>query len=428
MIQSITRRTVLGAVAATAAVGPVGAQSADRIRIGVLNDSAGPYASSGGPGSVVAAKLAVADFGQTVLGRQIEIITSDTQNKPDVAGATARQWYDDGVDAIVDLPVTPVALAVQQVAREKNKTVMITASAVTEFTSKFCSPVSSHWADDTHAMAAASGQVLTGLGGKSWFFITVDFSFGLGLQAAATEIVEAAGGKVVGTAKFPIGNTDFSSQILQAQTSGAQVIGLAAVGGDQVNLIKQASEFGLTTSGAQTMAGFLVYIPDIAALGLPVAQGLSFGANFYWDTNDGTRAFAKRFLAERRIVPNKNQAAVYAATLHFLKAMAKADTRDAVAINRAMRATPVDWFGEPVTLRSDGRLMTSVTTYRVKAPADSKGPFDFYTPIGRLGAGAGLPAGRPDLWLRNARAGGSPVAVRGAVKVGGTGGSDRNGA
>lgn len=384
MNPSLTRRTILSGVAATALACHARAQSTDRVRIGVLTDSAGPYSSSGGPGSVVAAKLALADFGPSVLGKPIEIITGDTQNKPDVAGAIARQWYDEGVDAIVDLPVTPVALAVQQVAREKNKTVMITAAAISEFTSKFCSPVSSHWADDTHAMAVASGQVLTGLGGKSWFFITVDFSFGLALQAAATSVVEAAGGKVIGSAKFPLGNTDFSSQILQAQTSGAQVIGLAAVGGDQVNLIKQASEFGLTTSGAQSMAGFLVYIPDIAALGLPVAQGLSFGSNFYWDTNDGTRAFAKRFLAERRIVPNKNQAAVYAATRHFLRAMTQAGTRDAVAVNQAMRAMPADWFGEPVTLRTDGRLMTPMTTYRVKAPADSKGPFDLYTPIGHL--------------------------------------------
>lgn len=384
MNPSLTRRTILSGIAGTAFAGHARAQSTDRVRIGVLTDSAGPYSSSGGPGSVVAAKLALADFGPSVLGKPIEIITGDTQNKPDVAGAIARQWYDEGVDAIVDLPVTPVALAVQQIAREKNKTVMITAAAISEFTSKFCSPVSSHWADDTHAMAVASGQVLTGLGGKSWFFITVDFSFGLGLQAAASEIIEAAGGKVIGSAKFPLGNTDFSSQILQAQTSGAQVIGLAAVGGDQVNLIKQASEFGLTTSGAQSMAGFLVYIPDIAALGLPVAQGLSFGSNFYWNTNDGTRAFAKRFLAERRIVPNKNQAAVYAATRHFLRAMTQAGTRDAVAVNQAMRTMPVDWFGEPVTLRTDGRLMTPMTVYRVRALADSKGPFDLYTAIGHL--------------------------------------------
>lgn len=379
-----TRRTVLGGLAGASVIGRSRAQPTDRIRVGVLTDAAGPYASSGGPGSVLAAQMALADFGPAVLGKPIEIVSSDTQNKPDVAGSIARQWYDDGVDAIVDLPVTPVALAVQQIAKEKNKTVMITAAAVTEFTTKLCSPVSSHWADDTHAMAAASGQVLTGLGGTSWFFITVDFSFGLALQAEATKVIEAAGGKVLGTAKFPIGNTDFSSQILQAQSSGARVIGLAAVGGDQVNLIKQASEFGLTTKGAKTMAGFLVYITDIQALGLPVAQGLSFGSSFYWDMSEGTRAFTKRFEAERRTVPTRNQAAIYAATLHYLKAMQQAGTRDAVAINKAMRAMKVDWFGASVTLRSDGRLMTPITTYRVKAPGDSKALFDDYAPIGRL--------------------------------------------
>jgi len=379
----MSRRIVLGGLAA-ATLSKARAQSARPVRIGVLTDSAGPYANSGGAGSVLAAKMAVADFGPTVLGVPIEVINSDTQNKPDVASATARQWYDDGVDAIIDLPVTPVALAVQQIAKEKSRTVMITAAAVTEFTSKLCSPVSSHWADDTHAMTAASGQVLTGLGGTSWFFITVDFSFGLALQAEASKIVEAAGGTVIGSAKFPIGNTDFSSQILQAQSSGARVIGLAAVGGDQVNLIKQASEFGLTTSGAQTMAGFLVYISDIEALGLPVAQGLSFGSSFYWDSNDGTRAFTKRFMAERHTVPTKNQAAIYAATRHYLAAMAQSGTRDAVTVNKAMRAMPVDWFGENVVLRGDGRLMTPITTYRVKAPGKSSGSFDLYQPIGRV--------------------------------------------
>jgi len=230
---------------------------------------------------------------------------------------------------ITDLPVIPVALAVQQVAKEKGKAVMITAAAVLEFTSKLCSPISSQWTDDTHAMAAASGQVLTGMGGTSWFFITVDFSFGHALQAEATQVIEQAGGKVQGTAKFPIGHNDLSSQLLQAQTSGAKVVGLVAVGDDQVNLIKQAAEFGMATNGKQVMASFLVYITDIHALGLSTAQGLSFGSCFYWDANAGTRAFAKRFLAERGAVPTKNQASIYSATLHYLKAIAKAGTRDA---------------------------------------------------------------------------------------------------
>ena len=378
---SIGRRVALSGLGAL----PWAAQAqADPVRIGILTDAAGPYADSGGPGSVAAAKLAVQAFGPTVLGHPVEIMLADTQNKPDVAGSIARQWYDSGVDAILDLPVTPVALAVQQVAREKNKTVMITAAAVTEFTSKLCSPVSSHWADDTHAMAAASGQVLTGLGGTTWFFITVDFSFGAALQAEATKVVEAAGGRVLGAAKFPIGNTDFSSQILQAQSSGAKVIGLAAVGGDQVNLIKQAAEFGMATNGKQAMAGFLVYISDIHALGLAVAQGLSFGTCYYWDADAGTRAFAQKFFAERRAMPTKNQAAIYAATLHYLKAMAQAGTRDAVAVNHAMRDAKVDWFGTPVDLRADGRLMTQITTYRVKKPAESTGPFDYYAKLGSV--------------------------------------------
>lgn len=386
------RRAALGGGLAAWAAGPAAAQPSGPVRIGVLTDAAGPYADSGGPGSLLAARMAIKAFGGSVAGQSIEAAIGDTQNKPDLAASLARQWYDGGFDAIVDLPVTPVALAVQGIAREKNRTVMITAAAVTEFTSKLCAPISSHWADDTHAMAAASGQVLTGLGGSTWFFITVDFSFGTALQTEATRVIEAAGGKVVGTAKFPIGTTDFSAQVLQAQSSGAKVIGLAAVGGDQVNLIKGASEFGLGTGGARTLAGFLVYSTDIAALGLPVAQGLSFGSNFYWDADEGSRAFGQAFAAERRssfggerrAMPTKNQAAVYASTLHFLKAMAQAGTRDPVAVNKAMRAMPVDWFGTPVPLRADGRLMAEVVTYRVKTPAESRGPDDLYTAIGRV--------------------------------------------
>ena len=354
------------------------------VRVGVLTDESGPYADSGGAGSVVAAQMAAQDFGGSVLGRRVEILHADTQNKPDIAGTLARSWYDSGVDAIVDLPVTPVAAAVQQIAREKGRTVMITAAAVTEFTSKNCAPISSHWADDTHAMATSTGAILTGLpGAHQWFFITVDFSFGAALQAEATKVIEAHGGSVIGTAKFPIGNADFSSQILQAQASGASIIGLASVGGDQVNLIKQGAEFGLQSKGAK-LGGFLVYITDIHALGLPVAQGLSFPASYYWDQNDASRAFAKRFQAERRAVPTQNQAAIYASTLHFLKAMAQAGTDDPVAVNKAMRAMPVTFFGKPCSMRGDGRVLYDVTLYRVKTPAESKGPWDYYTAIGSI--------------------------------------------
>jgi branched-chain amino acid transport system substrate-binding protein len=384
MTLNLPRRTLL-ATPLLAAL-PARAQTQPPIRIGVLTDESGPYASSGGAGSIAAARMAAADFGPSVLGLPIEIIHADTQNKPDIAGATARQWYDQGVDAITDLPVTPVALAVQQVAKEKTKTVMITAAAVTEFTSKLCAPISTHWADDTHAMAAGSSQVITKAGGTPWFFITVDFSFGNALQAEATKVIEANGGKVLGTAKFPLGNTDFSSQILQAQTSGAKVIGLASVGGDQVNLIKQLAEFGLQGKTGQTLAGFLVYISDIDALGLDVAQGFRFPTSFYWDQSDGTRAFAKRFFAERKAMPTQNQANIYAATLHFLKSAAKAGTRDALAINKAMRDTPLAYFGQDTTIRADGRVLHDLTLYRVKAPAESKAPWDYLAPIGTIPA------------------------------------------
>ena len=392
---ALPRRTLLAA-ALTAAARPARAQAAapsGPVRIGVLTDESGPYASSGGAGSIAAAQMAARDFGPSVLGQAVEIIHADTQNKPDVASATARQWYDGGVDAITDLPVTPVAAAVQQVAREKGRTVMITAAAVTEFTSRSCAPVSTHWADDTHAMAAGTAKVVTQGGGTSWFFLSVDFSFGAALQAEAAKVVEANGGTVLGGARFPLGNTDYSSQILAAQASGAKVLGLAAVGGDQVNLVKQLAEFGLQGKTGQVLAGFLVYITDIDALGLEVAQGFRFPTSFYWDARPGTRAFAERFFAERRAMPTQNQANVYAAVSHFLRSMAEAGTRDPLAVNRAMRARPLPYFGETTQVRSDGRVLHDLVLYRVKTPAESHAPWDYLAPIGTVAAAdAFLPA------------------------------------
>ena len=292
--------------------------SDDVVRIGVLTDETGPYADSAGPGSVLAAQMAAADFGGTVHGKPIEIVHADTQNKPDVAATVARRWFDtDKVDAIVDLPVTPIALAVQQVAKEKNRTVMITASAVSEFTSKFCSPVSTHWADDTHALAAGTARAVMAQGGDSWFFITVDQTFGLALEREATDVIKAGNGTVLGEVRHPIGATDFSSLLLQAQSSGAKVIGLASVGNDLVNLIKQAGEFGIARSGTTTLAGFLIYIQDINALGLQTAQGLTFTASYYWDQNDEARAFARRFFAKMHMMPSKNQALIYTAVTQY---------------------------------------------------------------------------------------------------------------
>ena len=386
----LSRRTLLAATALGAAkFNQTRAQTAmpsGPIRIGVLTDESGPYASSGGQGSIFAATMAAQEQGPTILGQPIQIIHADTQNKPDVAGSIARQWYDDGVDAIADLPVTPIAAAVLQVAREKRRTVMITAAAVTEFTSKLCAPISSHWADDTHALAAGATQTLTQEGGSTWSFITVDFSFGAALQAEATKVIEANGGKVLGDAKFPLGNTDFSSQIIQAQSSGAKIVGLVAVGNDQVNLIKQCAEFGMQVGGDQKLAAFLVYLTDIHSLGLQIAQGLTYPTSFYWNLSDATRAFAKRFMAERGAMPTKNQAAIYLATSHFLKCMTQASTRDSIAINATMRANPIDYFGQDVRMRSDGRVLADLTLYRVKPPNQSQAPWDYLTPIGTLPA------------------------------------------
>ena len=355
--------------------------SDDVVRLGILTDLSGPYADSGGKGSVAAAEMAVKDFGGTVKGKKVEVISADHQNKPDVASTIARKWFDvDKVDAVLDLPVTAIALAAQQVAKEKNRTVMITAAATSDFTSKLCNPVSSHWTDDTQALTAGTARAVFERGGKSWYFITVDHAFGQALQRDAAAVVEKLGGKVVGASRFPIGNADFSSFLLSAQSSGADVVAFAAVGDDFSRAIKQANEFGLM-AGKQTMTGFLVYITDINALGLPVAQNLNFSEAFYWDQNEATRAFAKRFFDQIGIMPTKNHALIYTATTHFLKAADKAGTDEAVAVNKAMRTTPVSFFGRDATLRADGRLLYDPVLYRVKTPAQSKAPWDYYEAV-----------------------------------------------
>ena len=358
------------------------AAAPEPVTIGVLTDETGPYADSGGPGSIRAAEMAVADFGASVLGRPVRVIHADHQNKPDIAATIARRWYDrDGVDAIVDLPVTAIGLAVQQVAREHGRTVMITAAATADFTRKYCSPTSTHWADDTHALTAGTARAVIQGGGTSWFFITVDHAFGRALQEATTTVVEQAGGRVVGAARHPIGETDFAALLLQAQLSGAKVVGFASVGGDLVNAIKQAHEFGLTGRTGQTLATFLTYITDIHALGLSVAQGLTFAESFYWDQNDESRAWSRRFFADRHAMPSKNHALIYTSTLHFLKGMRAAGSADPLTVNRAMKALPVSYFGRPANIRSDGRVLFDLTLWRVKAPAESFHPWDYLAPV-----------------------------------------------
>lgn len=357
--------------------------SNDVVKIGVLTDEAGPYADSAGAGSILAAEMAVADFGGTVKGHKVEIVHADTANKPDVAAGVARRWFDtEGVSAIVDLPVTPVAFAVQDLAIAKKKTVMITAAATTDFTTKRCNIVSTHWADDNNALAGGTAKaIMASGGGKSWYFIAVDIAFGAALQNDATKVIEAGGGKVLGSSRYPVGNADFASLLLKAQASQAGTIGLASVGADLVTAIKQAHEFGLGTPPGPALVGFLIYINDIHALGLNTVQGLNVTSSFYWDQTDAARTFSQRFFDKQKKMPSREQAQVYAATLHYLRGIDKAGTDDAAAVGKAMRDLPVDYFGKPATLRADGRLITDLTLYRVKSPAQSRKPWDYYEPV-----------------------------------------------
>ena len=368
--------------------------SDDLVRIGVLTDETGPYVDSAGPGSVLAARMAAEDFGGTVRGKPIEILHADTQNKPDVASTVARRWFDtEKVDAVIDLPVTPIALAVQEIAKQKNRTVMITAAAISEFTSKLCSPVSTHWADDTHALTAGAARALVAQGGDTWFFITVDQAFGLALERDAAAIVKDGGGRVLGSARHPIGATDYSSLLLQAQSSGAKVVAFASVGNDLVNLLKQANEFGLGRN--QILAGFLIYIQDIHALGLQASKGFTFTAGYYWDQDDKARDFARRFFLRQKMMPSKDHALIYTAVTHYLRAVDAAGTDDAIAVNRAMRDRPFDFFGKPATIRGDGRVLFDETLWRVKTPEESKAPWDYYMPVRTLPAAeAFLPPNR----------------------------------
>ena len=352
------------------------------LKIGVLTDETGPFIDSGGPGSVIAAEMAAKDFGGQVLGRKIEIVHANTLNKPDVAAAVARRWFDvEGVYAITDLPVTPVAFAVQAIAKEKNRTVLITAGATTDITSKRCAIGSSHWADDSYAMATSAAKAETASGAKSWYFLTVDTAFGAALQKTTADIVEAAGAKILGSVKYPINAPDFSSLLLQAQASGADKIGLASVGADLDNQIKQGAEFGIGKDGKQAMVGFLVYIQDVHALGLQTAQNLHLTTGFYWDQSDAARAFAKRFMTQAHQMPSRNHAAIYVALTHYLQAIRTAGTDDAAAVGKAMRAAPIDYFGHPAKMRGDGRVLYDLTLYRVKTPAESKAPWDYYAKL-----------------------------------------------
>ena len=348
------------------------------VKIGVLNDQTGLYADLGGPGSVVAARMAVEDFGGTVLGKPIEIVSGDHQNKSDVGAAIAREWFDVGkVDMAIGFDHSAVALAVAQLGAEKNRIVIGGAIGSTAFTGKSCTPTEASWIYDSYALTTSLAKAVVAEGRDSWFFLTVDYTFGHSLEADATAAVRSAGGKVLGSVRHPLNTADFSSYLLQAQASGAKVVAFANGGGDMVNATKQANEFGLTKN--QTIVSLLVFISDVHSMQLQAAQGLKFVTAFYWDRNEETRAWSKRFFDRFGRMPTMPQAAVYSAINHYLGAIAAAGTDEAKAVMAKMRERPVnDFYVKGGKLREDGRLVHDMYLAQVKTPAESKGPWDYY--------------------------------------------------
>jgi len=359
------------------------------IKIGVLNDQSGLYADLSGQGSVVAAKMAIEDFGGKVDGTPVEVVFADHQNKPDVGSNIARQWLDvEKVDVIVDTPTSSVALAVSDVVRQKNKVFLVSGAAASDLTGKACSPNTIHWTYDTWSLANGTGKYTVKAGGDTWFFLTADYAFGMALERDVTAVVKENGGKVLGSVKHPLNASDFSSFMLQAQASKAKIIGLANAGGDTINSIKAASEFGIV-QGGQKLAGLLVFINDVHALGLKAAQGLTLTESFYWDRDDKTRAWSKRFADRHKgHMPSMVQAGVYSAVLHYLKAVQKLKSDgDGKAVVAKMKEIPTDdpIFGKG-TVRADGRKIHPMYLYEVKKPSESKKPWDYYKLIHEIPA------------------------------------------
>ena len=363
------------------------------LRIGVLNDMSGIYADIAGPGSVTAARMAVEDVGGSVLGRPIEVLTGDHQNKPDIGSAIAREWYDrDGVGLIVDVPTSSVVLAVNEVARARHKLLVVTTGGTSSLTGKYCAPQTFHWVYDTYGLAAGTATALVARGSKTWAFLTADYEFGKALEHDTTVALERAGGKVVASIRHPQGTTDFSSYLLQLQSSGAQVIALANAGSDTINSVKQAQEFGLTNGGTR-LAGLFLNLSDIHALGLAAAQGLLMTQGFYWDLDDGTRAFARRYFARQHAMPSQGQAGAYSAVTHYLKAVQAAGTDNPVTVSARMRATPVDdFFARGARLRVDGKLAHELYLLQVKEPAEQTEPWDYLKLVATIPPGV---ASRP---------------------------------
>ena len=354
-------------------------QSDAPLKIGVMTDFGSVYSDIGGAGNVEGAKMAIEEFGGTMFGKPIELVTADPQMKADIAANIARKWYEaENVDMIIDLPTSATALAAMEMSKRYEKIMIITDAASSDITGKSCSPYTAHWTYDTYSNAHTVGSAVVKQGGDSWFFITADYLFGHSIERDVSEVVKAAGGKILGSARHPLNTSDFSSFLLQAQASKAKIIGLANAGGDTINAIKQAAEFGIV-AGGQKLAGIVMFISDIHSLGLKMAQGLIITEAYYWDQNERTRAFGKKFFERMKRMPSMNQASTYSATLHYLKAVKAAGTRDTKAVLAKMREMPVrDAFTDNGYLREDGRMVHSMLLLEVKKPEESKYPWDYY--------------------------------------------------
>jgi branched-chain amino acid transport system substrate-binding protein len=379
---------LIGTVLALAANGSAVAQD-KTVKVGALSDQSGLYADLGGPGSTLAAQMAIEDSGLAAKGWKIDLISGDHQNKPDIGTAIARQWFDvDKVDVMVDVPNSGVALAVNNVIKEKNGVYINSGAATSDLTNAQCSPNTVHWTYDTYMLAHTTGQALVKAGGDTWFFLTADYAFGAALERDTTAVILANGGKIVGGVKHPLNSSDFSSFLLQAQSSKAKIIGLANAGGDTTNSIKQAAEFGIV-KGGQKLAALLLFITDVKAIGLETAQGLNFTETFYWDLNDQTRAFSKKFAARMKnsAPPTMVQAGVYAGLMHYFKALEAlgGNPHDGVKVVEKMKSIPTDdpLFGKG-EIQPNGRTIHSAYLFEVKKPSESKAPWDFYKLVGTV--------------------------------------------
>src|SRR6201985_3566765 len=347
-------------------------------KVGILDEQAGVYADYGGKYSLEAAKMAIEDFGGEVLGQKVELITADHQNKPDLATSIARRWYDaEGVDMITELTTSSVALAVQELSKEKKKIDIVVGAATSAITGSACSPYGFHWAFDTHALAVGTGGALTKAGGDTWFFLTADYAFGYALEKDTSDIVTTNGGKVLGSVRIPLNSSDFSSFLLQAQSSKAKIVGLANAGLDTTNSIKQAAEFGIV-KGGQKLAGLLLTLAEVNGLGLEAAQGLVLTEGFYWDRDDKSRAFGQRFLRRTGRMPSMIHAGTYSATLSYLKAVKAAGSKDSEAVAKKLKELPVDDAFAQGKVLENGRMVHDLYLFEVKKPSESKKPWDYY--------------------------------------------------